>query len=122
MQECRNVIILLFLKLSCGDMERAKQNDNRYKFILKVKGDLAQLKEELTLAITRERLITKWFVFDDKANQRTILLFSLDESRQPLSRKYFQGETCGGANLLKRLDITRIDTEIVHTKYDETLK
>jgi len=103
-------------------MERAKQNDNRYKFILKVKGDLTQLKEELTLAITRERLITKWFVFDDKANQRTILLFSLDESRQPLSRKYFQGETCGGANLLKRLDITRIDTEIVHTKYDETLK
>jgi hypothetical protein len=103
-------------------MERAKQNDNRYKFILKVKGDLTQLKEELTLAITRERLITKWFVFDDKTNQQIILLFSLDESRQPLSRKYFQGETCGGANLLKRLDITRIDTEIIHTKYDETIK
>jgi len=103
-------------------MERAERNDNRYKFILKLQGDLTRLKEELTLAITRERLITKWFVFDDNANQRTILLFSLDESRQPLSRKYFHGETCGGANLLKRLNITRIDTEIVHTKYEETLK
>ena len=42
-----------------------KQNDNRYKFILKLQGDTTQLREQLTLTITKS-LITKWFTFNDE--------------------------------------------------------
>jgi hypothetical protein len=44
----------------------------------------------------------------------------LSEDKQPLIRKYFQGEY-GGAKLLTKLNIIKVE-EVTHLKYDETLK
>ena len=95
-----------------------KQNDNRYKFILKLQGDLSPLKDQLTLTI-KKSFITKWYTFNDEENHQTVLLFNLCESKESLNRKYFQGEN-GGAKLLTKLNIIKVE-EVAHTKYDEIM-
>jgi hypothetical protein len=95
-----------------------KQNDNRYKFILKLQGDLSSLKDQLTLTI-KKSFITKWYTFKDEENHQTVLLFNLCESKESLNRKYFQGEY-GGAKLLTKLNIIKVE-EVAHSKYDEMM-
>ena len=64
-------------------------------------------------------MITKWYLFNDNENKQTVLLFNLCESKESLTRKYFQQEY-GGAKLLTKLNIIKVE-EIPHTKYDETM-
>ena len=66
----------------------SKRDDNRYKFILKLKGDVTQLRDQLTLTI-KKSLITKWYTFNDEENHQTVLLFNLCESKDSITRKYF---------------------------------
>ena len=73
----------------------------------------------MTLTITKS-LITNWLAFKDEVSHYTVLVFKLSEDKQPLHRKYFQGEY-GGAKLLTKLNITKVE-EVSHVKYEEILK